>query len=144
MHPENFPRLTSGNHRITSPSTWDYNCIAWALGEDDVWYSSQAGYYWPQRGVPRNTQDAAVVAQLYIRLHGYEDCNGDTSHNEGFEKVAIYTGSDGTWTHVALQRLEKWTSKLGPHEDIEHETAEVLLGGECHAIAFVLRRPRRD
>lgn len=29
---DDFPRLTSGNHRITSPATPDYNCIAWAAG----------------------------------------------------------------------------------------------------------------
>ena len=26
---EAFPRLTPYNHRVTSPASTDYNCIAW-------------------------------------------------------------------------------------------------------------------
>ena len=34
-----FPHLNSSNHRITSPKSGDYNCVAWAAGIDDqqIW-----------------------------------------------------------------------------------------------------------
>ncbi len=28
-----FPGLTPENHRVTSPDTTDYNCIAWSAGD---------------------------------------------------------------------------------------------------------------
>ncbi|WP_445013645.1 DUF7689 domain-containing protein [Paludisphaera borealis] len=41
----NFPRLSPGNHRLTSPAAVEYNCIAWAA--DDVDHRWQPGVYWP-------------------------------------------------------------------------------------------------
>lgn len=34
-----FPRLTPHNHRITSPASPDYNCIAWSVGDAEHWCS---------------------------------------------------------------------------------------------------------
>jgi hypothetical protein len=40
---------------------------------------------------------------------------------EGFDKVAIFANKDRV-THMARQlRSGRWTSKLGPLEDVEHD-----------------------
>jgi hypothetical protein len=33
-----FPRLTPGNHRVTSPATPAYNCVAWAAEDTEHWW----------------------------------------------------------------------------------------------------------
>lgn len=43
-HPD-FPRLTPDNHRVSSPASADYNCIAWSVGDTEHWW--QPGLYWP-------------------------------------------------------------------------------------------------
>ena len=61
---EALPGLTPSNYRMTSPATWNYNCIAWAAGVTDAWWwpSPQAVHYWPE-GVPREeTLEAFVQA----------------------------------------------------------------------------------
>jgi hypothetical protein len=143
MYRENFPQLTDSNHEIKSPFTWDYNCIAWTLGDTTIFWSPIKPYYWP-RNVPRNAHDVSTIVKLY-ELHGFVRCERpDTSLEDGFEKVALYTVAGGDWRHAALQLPNgRWTSKLGQHEDLEHDTAEALLGGEYEAIACVLRRPRK-
>ncbi len=44
--------------------------------------------------------------------------------------------------HVARQLKEgMWTSKLGPDEDIEHNTLDALEGELYGAVTQVLKRP---
>lgn len=116
---QDIPSLI-GHYRETSPPTDEYNCIAWAVGDNTKWWSHNVGYEWP---VQRTPLVAGLVA-LFKSL-GFEKC--DTPNLEiGFVKVALYEKKD-CWTHAARQ-LEsgKWTCKLGPDEDIEHDTAEAL------------------
>jgi hypothetical protein len=63
-----------------------------------------------------------------FQTKGFEDCDDD-SLEDGIEKIALYATSNGKPTHAARQ-LEngKWTSKLGDHEDIVHETLDCLNG----------------
>ena len=106
-----FPNLAQTDYEITSPRTFDYNCIAWALGEDDRWWSPTSDdYYWLEE-VPKEWTLAAVI-QIF-RLLGYERCN-DPYLEPGFQKLAIYTLSTGEPTHAARQLANgRWTSKLG-------------------------------
>jgi len=140
MQPESFPNLRPENHKVTSPSSWRYNCIAWSLGDDANWWTSEPGYYWPPR-VPKPIHVLANVIKLYERL-GFAVC--DTPAVEvGFDRIAWYVAA-GQFAHVARQLADgRWTSKLGEHEDIEHDSLEVLLGGEYEAVACVLKRRRK-
>ena len=98
------------DYEITSEQDDSYNCIAWAAGYDDRWWSHQPGYYWiGERGA-----DAQFLVELF-RVLGYEECAG-YQPEPGYEKVALYA-RDGEWTHAARQ-LEsgRWTSKLGMFE----------------------------
>ena len=124
-----FPKLTVSDYQITSPDTIDYNCVAWAAQEDEVWWwpDAQNIDYWPPN-VPREETLAAFI-EAYQTL-GYEVCDSEVLEL-GVKKIAIYVNSSNIPTHVARQLQNgAWTSKLGSYEDIEHSTLEVLEGVE--------------
>lgn len=135
--PGAFPLLDADNHRLTSPTSREYNCIGWAAGDTAAWWwpdAEEVGY-WPA-GVPRKETLAAFI-QAFESL-GYEPCNG-AEVEEGFEKIAIYTRG-GTPTHAARQLpTGRWSSKLGIQEDIEHELG-ALNGPAYGTVVAVLRR----
>jgi hypothetical protein len=58
----------------------------------------------------------------------------------GWEKVAIYATDEGP-AHAARQlENSRWTSKLGPDDDIEH-TLEGLCSPLYGSVVQFLRRP---
>jgi hypothetical protein len=127
-----WPNLSITKYKITSRYTTDYNCLAWAVYEDDRWWSPlpEEDYYWPE-GAPRE-HTLEAFSRAY-QICGYEIC--DSGELEiGFEKIAIYTNANDEPQHVArLLPCGKWTSKLGNLEDIEHELAG--LTGELYGSA---------
>ncbi len=133
---ESLPRLTADNYRVTSPATWEYNCIAWAAGDTDAWWWPVPGRYWPA-SVPREESLAAFLA-AFATL-GYAPC--PTADLEpGLEKIALYAVGN-TPTHAARQLASGlWTSKLGPSLDIEHLTLDALAGGVYGDPVVVLAR----
>ena len=139
---DEFPNLRASSYKIKSPESRDYNCIAWAAGDVTAWWWPDflETVYWPP-GVPREETLEAFI-QAYRTL-GYEPCQ-DTSFEQGFEKVALYSLTDGEMTHAARQLDNgRWTSKLGPLEDIEHENPEDVNGPVYGSVICVLRRSRR-
>jgi hypothetical protein len=141
------PLLTDTSCKVTSASSYRYNCIAWAAGDDkNAWWPSRRPVgYWP-RNVPREeTIDAFIEA---YRTLGYEVCN-DGSLEAGSEKIAIYGAlnpANGSIipTHAALQ-LEsgKWTSKMGSFEDIVHNNVNDVNGSVYGIPRRYMSRPRR-
>jgi hypothetical protein len=102
-------------------------------------------YYW-RPNVPRElTIDAFMRA--YGTL-GYVEC-ADGTVEPGFEKIALY-GKQMPWgdidpTHAARQLPDRrWTSKLGPAEDITHATPTDVDGPEYGTCVRFLRRPARS
>lgn len=80
-----FPNLSTTGYKITSPDTINYNCIAWAAGDDQRWWwpDSQNIDYWPEE-VPREvTLDAFKQA---FQTVGYEVCQTD-SLESGWQKM---------------------------------------------------------
>jgi hypothetical protein len=144
-NPKDFPRLNSKNSKITSAPTRRYNCIAWAAGEDRYRFDPHPQYRWP-KGVIRELSINAVLS-LYEGM-GYSLCIG--GHLEsGTEKVAVYgiTNHEGRKlpTHAARQlETGEWTSKLGDHEDISHNTPESVGGGLYGEPLYFLSRPRPE
>lgn len=112
-----FPNLSKGYSRTSSP-TIEYNCFAWALGDNTHWWEPDplGFFYWPPN-LPR-----IFSVQSYVRaceLHGFRTCN-DGAVEPGFQKIVIYTLS-GHFTHAARQLPDgRWTSKLGQGDDIAH------------------------
>ncbi len=132
---EDFPNITNANHRITSPATADYNCIAWASGDTNHWW--EPGIYWP---APCHDGEfgIGVLADLLVHL-GYEPCDSDAPES-GFTKIALY-GSTLFYTHAARQLPNGlWTSKLGKLEDIEHDLPHTIAGGVYGEVMDIMKR----
>lgn len=135
-----FPNLSKDGYYLTSPATPEYNCIAWAAGDEGIWWwpDQNGDYYWPTE-IPR-TETIEVFIKAYEGL-GYSVCENATLE-DGFEKVAIYADSNGKPTHAARQLDSgNWTSKLGQSEDIMHTTLDGLVGGHYGYVAVILKRP---
>jgi hypothetical protein len=112
---QEFPKLAETPYKVTSPETQDYNCIAWAAGEDGRWW--WPGVFWPKDLPAKVTRIAFVKA---FNERGYELCEGPELE-KGFEKVCLYEKLERP-THAARQLANgTWTSKLGNSYDISHE-----------------------
>src|SRR5687767_14393423 len=112
--------LRGTSYQITSPTTWDYNCVGWAAEDTEHWwwpFGDARGAWWPG-GVERRSTEDAFVARF--GLLGYEPVQ-DPKPERDFTRVAIYVNSDGAVSHMARQLSNgAWTSKCGRREDIEH------------------------
>ena len=134
-----LPQLTNNNHSITSPPTSDYNCIAWAAGEDDRWWWPDPNplAYWPP-GVPRIETEAAFI-EAFATI-GYTPCDDGTLQAD-MEKVVIYVDAHGKPTHMARQLPNGvWTSKCGPWYDMAHNNPDVVAGGSYGSVCTYLER----
>ena len=141
--PKEFPNLDVGNHRVTSPCKNRYNCIAWVAGIETQWWWPEPGSYWPA-SVPREvTLDTFLSA---FSLLGYEECP-ECCLEQGYEKIAFYAqciGGKLRPTHAAKQLPNgRWTSKLGPLEDIEHSDLDDISGPTYGKPIRFMRRPVR-
>lgn len=136
-----YPRLNSGEYRITSPESELYNCVAWALKEQDrLWWPEPTdGYFWPQNIPVEETLETFLM--LFLSL-GFETCQG-VQQEEGYEKIAIYVDEDGIPNHTARQLPSgKWTSKLGDLEDIEHELEGLTGSGSAYGVVEIVVKRR--
>ena len=136
-----LPNLIAGEFEVASQATKQYNCVAWALGDDTKWWDTEPEGHWPPN-VPREWTLANLMKVL--ELQGFERCD-NADLEEAFEKIAVYTRQDGTLTHVARQRPNGvWTSKLGESVDIEHQLhglEDASPGAYYGAATVFLRRP---
>jgi hypothetical protein len=136
-----FPSLAGSAYTITSPSTPEYNCIAWAAGDTERWWWPLAGSfaYWPSTVPVQETLDAFIKA---FATRGFTPCECENQNIEhGYEKIALYVNDTGKPTHAARQLPNgHWTSKLGQGQDIEHEL-DGLTGSVYGTVAQVLKRP---
>jgi hypothetical protein len=139
---EDFPNLRESGWEKTSEPATEYNCVAWALYDTGQWWERMGrrirGYFWPEDIARDDTIESWVRV---FELHNYKTCD-DRDVEPGFEKIAIYA-KESEPTHVARQlETGAWTSKLGPDEDITHNTLEALEG-ECYGEAVVIMKRRR-
>jgi hypothetical protein len=87
IHDKDFPRLTKDNHRVTSPPTIEYNCVAWAAADTAHWW--QPGKYWLPPDWPADDFGIGALEHAFLALD-YKDCAMDATLETGFEKVALY------------------------------------------------------
>ena len=133
-----FPKIAGTNYKITSPSTIDYNCIAWAVEDVLKWWWPFKPYFWPQGVKSEETIEAFIAAFESV---GYEICQGGELE-PAFQQIALYVDATETPTHAARQLQDgRWTSKIGQLEDIEHDTADDLVGHRYGRVANYLRKP---
>jgi hypothetical protein len=138
-----FPGLRGSGYQVTSPRADRYNCIAWAADDVSNWWwpdepNQPDSSFWPP-GVPRaHTLDAFCEAFATL---GYAVCD-DEQPEVGYEKVALFS-VNGEPTHAArLLTSGRWTSKLGPMEDIEHGLPD-LEGDVYGTVTVLLKRAVR-
>jgi hypothetical protein len=76
---------------------------------------------------------------------GYGRCQ-DGALEDGIEKIVLFgkdCAGDVIPTHVARQLASgRWTSKLGPFEDISHEVPDDVSGPAYGNAALFMSRPR--
>jgi hypothetical protein len=131
--------LEGWDYDVTSEPTDAYNCIAFAAGDESSWWDpiEDEDYYWPEGAPRRYTLDAYVRA---FELTGFTACEDDALE-EGYDKIAVYVGEDGS-VHAARQIDGLyWKSKLGRLHDIKHPL-NALVGH--YGAVRVLMRKRRD
>lgn len=110
-----FPGLAKTQFEITSPYDENYNCIAWAAGEQSFWW--WPGRFWPKDVPPAETRLAFIKA---FATKGYEQCDSPDLE-PGYEKVCLYERL-GRPRHAARQLPDgTWSSKLGMRNDISHD-----------------------
>jgi hypothetical protein len=137
-----FPGLRGTGYEVTSPEDDSYNCIAWAASDTTRWWwpdepGAPDSAHWPA-GVPR-LETLEAFRDAFATL-GYTVCNDDRP-KAGEEKVALFA-LDGVPKHAARQLANgRWTSKLGPMEDIEHALHD-LTGMVYGSVALIMKRPR--
>jgi len=117
-----FPALIEFPLERTSDDTRNYNCFAYAAGDEERPWDClpilPRGVYWPP-GVPRKENDVFSVMLGYETL-GYALCD-DGKLEDGVEKIAIYVDQNDVPTHAAIQRADgSWQSKLGAEIDVRH------------------------
>jgi hypothetical protein len=132
-----FLKLRDERYLVTSDSTDEYNCIAWAANDSERWWWPHPDAYWPI-GIPRiETLDNFIRA---FQTLGYEPCE-DGALEAGYTKVAIYLNSQGRPTHMARQLpSDGWTSKLGEAWDIEHQTVQGVEGNSYGRVGQYLKK----
>lgn len=119
-----FPGLAKVLWGIRSERDTGYNCIAWAAEESHrIWWPDGI-HHWPTK---ERTETVGCFTRAFATL-GYSQC-ADGSRERGRQKVAIYVLPSGEVKHMARQVFSgRWTSKLGPSQDIVHHAVEALEG----------------
>jgi len=133
-----YPNLALTEYTVTSPKSQEYNCFAWAAGDQERWWqpTPEDEFFWIECVPMEETLLAYIKAYQTL---GYELCNDETLEI-GYEKIALYVNDEGIPVHAARQLTSgMWTSKLGALEDIEHEL-EGLTGERYGNVGQVLRR----
>lgn len=123
---------------ITSVPDTKYNCIAWAVGDNDNWWWPSHDTYWPESCPAMETVSAFKLAFATL---GYKPCV--TGRREkGYEKIVLYA-KNNVPTHAARQlKNGRWTSKVGSDVDIEHRVKD-LEGPLYGEVAMYFRRTIR-
>jgi hypothetical protein len=135
-----FPKLATTPHRVTSHYDPKYNCIAWAAGDTRrSWEPDEGGdCFWPAEAPREYSLDGYVRAFESI---GYIRCDS-ADLEPGFEKVAVFANDSGP-THASKQTIDgRWSSKLGPFEDLEH-VLEALAGDNCEEYGQIVQVLKR-
>lgn len=136
-----FTNMNREGFAKTSEETPEYNCIAWAAGVSDEWWSdhelSGEQYKWPGTRMRGHIKG---LLKLFEGL-GYMECGMDKSIEPGYSKVALYQDGDGLWTHAAKQLQDgRWTTKDGVNADITHAFPECVCPHYGRVHCFMKRK----
>jgi hypothetical protein len=136
-----FPALNQNNSELRSPKDFNYNCLAFALGDEQNWWEppGEFGFYWPP-GFPKDLTVPTVIG--IINVHGFV-VESDLTKQPETDSIAIYAKGP-EWTHFAKFTAGRWTSKLGVGRDIYHSSPKVLEGDLYGEVVKILSRQRES
>ena len=132
-----FPSLNESNSEEKSEYDFNYNCLAFALGDNSNWWEplEQFGFYWP----PGFAHDVSIeTVTAIIKLHGFV-VGLQPNITPLADSIAIYAKGD-EWTHFAKFTNGKWASKIGEDNDIIHSSLELLEGDLYGKVVTILSR----
>lgn len=133
-----LPKIKEAGYKVTSPESRRYNCIAWSIGRVDIWIWPVPQFFWPLN-IEKNLKLSTFID--FYQMFGYIISENEKLE-EGYEKIAIYINPErDIVTHAARQTESgKWTSKLGPYKDIEHNSLDSLTGPDYGIVAIIMKR----
>lgn len=128
---------------VNSDEDMLYNCIAFAIGFQDIWISAgrDVPWFWWPNHIPLDTNPNSLVETF--KYFGFIECDDDLPE-AGYDKVALYQ-KDGSWTHAArIIEDGVYHSKLGESFDIFHRRGDVMNKAnnpiESYGIPFLYMR----
>lgn len=125
------------NFKLLSPFSFQYNCIAYAMGMTDRWvdHSDIPWHWWP----PIEKGDTVEHLKNAFRYFGFEECGMDDHIDDKYDKVALYHISN-RWTHAARIVAEGvYHSKFGESYDGQHSSGNVLKA-QYGNVCSIMRR----
>jgi hypothetical protein len=133
-----LPLLRRGqNYAEASKWNFDYNCLAFVLGDYENWWEPPGlyGHYWP----PGFREDVSVeTVTKIIKLHGFV-----VEHAPDIppltESIAVFAKGED-WEHFAKFANGVWSSKIGEDHDITHSSLQVLEGDLYGRVVKILSR----
>jgi hypothetical protein len=133
-----LPLLRRGeNYDEASEWNFDYNCLAFVLGDYENWWEPLGlyGHYWPP-GFPEDVTVETVTK--IIKLHGFvvELAPGTPPRADS---IAIFAKGED-WEHFAKFVDGIWSSKIGEDHDITHSSPEILEGDLYGRVVKILSR----
>jgi len=136
------PLKYDSNFVLKSPFTFQYNCIAFAMGMKDRWVdSSNLPWHWWPASVNKSLRELDLINAF--RFFGFEECGMDDTIDADYDKVALYHNSKG-WTHAARIVEEGiYHSKFGASYDGTHSRGDVLFA-QYGTVFIVMRRLKSD
>lgn len=129
------------NFRLLSPCSYQYNCIAYAMGMTDRWvdYADIPWHWWPP------VEKGASVEHLKnaFQYFGFEECGMDDNVDDLYDKVALYHIAN-QWTHAArIVAAGIYHSKFGASYDGCHSSGNVLQA-KYGNVCLIMRRLKTD
>lgn len=136
-----FPNINQNNSNVIGHKTRNYNCIAFAFGDQTRWWWPDGSHFWPKDCLD---PDESESFEKLFRKVGAKitpiDRVDKIAHDPKYVTLAIYADEDGAINHLAvLNEDNTWTSKLGANYLIEHEYDALTQGsyGDIVAIAKI-------
>lgn len=126
---------------LTSPCTYEYNCIAYAMGMQDRWvdHIDIPWHWWPP------VAKGSTVKHLIdaFRYFGFIECGMDDVIDELYDKVALYE-CNNEWSHAAkVVETGIYHSKFGASFDGRHSRGEVLEA-QYGNVCVIMKRLKSD
>lgn len=135
------PLKNDVNFKILSPFSFQYNCIAFAMGLTDRWVdnSNIPWHWWP----PVEKGDSIEHLRDAFQYFGFEECGMDDTIDELYDKVALYHIAN-KWKHAARIVADGiYHSKFGESYDGCHSSGNVLQA-QYGTVCLIMRRLKTD